>query len=404
MAQIPIREYDVKKMFARYSWTQYAWTQIRDIIDAEKLDANKKYIIKPDMLFGKRWKRWMLWINLDREEVKNWIEKWYKKEVDIDGVTGALDVFLAEEIIDIQKEYYLSFTQSREGDVITFSSHGWVDIEDNWGTTKSIVIPMSESISEGKIGSLFSLEEEKIQIWEFLSSLFHFYRIHGFTSLEFNPIALDTSWNLHLLDSVAKIDDCEYFLQKENWSKLEFPNGFWWRESEAERYIHELDTQTGASLKLKILNPHASIWTLFAGGGGSLVMTDTLWALGYTHEIWNYGELSGNPSREFTREYTRVLFGEMLEAKTSKQKYLIIAGAIANFTDIKAGFTWIVDVLEELKNKILEQNIRILVRRGGINEQAWLKLLSAACEKLNIPVCITGSESYMTDILRKIKR
>ncbi len=44
-------------------------------------------------------------------------------------------------------------------------------------------------------------------------------------------------------------------------------------------------------------------------------------------------------------------------------KYLVIAGAIANFTDIKTTFTGIIDAFQEKQKEILAQNIQILVRR-----------------------------------------
>ncbi len=209
--------------------------------------------------------------------------------------------------------------------------------------------------------------------------LFSFYRTHGFTSLECNPIAQDDRGNFHMIDAVAKIDDQEEYLQKEHWKDLEIPNNYGFTENAAERYIRELDSQTGASLKMKILNPNARIWTLFAGGGGSLVMTDSLGALGYASEIGNYGECSGNPSREFTREYTKTLLGEMLKAPSNsqksseseqgKKKYLIIAGAIANFTNVANTFQGVIDALEEKQNELKKQQVHILVRRGGINEK-----------------------------------
>jgi ATP-citrate lyase beta-subunit len=51
----------------------------------------------------------------------------------------------------------------------------------------------------------------------------------------------------------------------------------------------------------------------------------------------------------------------MLSSQTAK--YLIIAGAIANFTQIDKTFTGIIDVLEEKAEEIKKQNIKILVRR-----------------------------------------
>jgi hypothetical protein len=64
---------------------------------------------------------------------------------------------------------------------------------------------------------------------------------------------------------VAKIDDQEFFKQKENWNNLEIPNTFGFQENPREKFISKLDQETGASLKFKVLNPDAKIWTLLAG-------------------------------------------------------------------------------------------------------------------------------------------
>lgn len=90
----------------------------------------------------------------------------------------------------------------------------------------------------------------------------------------------------------------------------------------------------------------------------------------------------------------------MLSSQTAK--YLIIAGAIANFTQIDKTFTGIIDVLEEKAEEIKKQNIQILVRRWWLNDKIWLKLLSNACERLWISCKVTDSNVYMTDILKEI--
>lgn len=388
-------------MFYRKIWQEYSWVQIRELSDIEKLEKWKKYVIKPDMLFWKRGKRWLLWINLDISECETWLKKYFKKSENIDGVDGTLDVFLIEEIVDIKEEYYLSFAQSRDGDIVTFSPEGWIDIEENWESTSSLTIPVTQELSSENISTLTWKH-----VWEhfqdLILELWDFYKNYGFVSLEFNPIAKDSKWNFHMIDAVAKIDDQEEYLQKSNWKNLEIPNNYGFTENAGERYIRKLDNQTWASLKMKILNPEAKIWTLFAGWGGSLVMTDTLWALWYAGEIWNYGECSGNPSREFTYEYTKTLLWEML-ANKNVWKYLIIAGAIANFTHIDKTFAGIIDALNENIEEILNQKVTILVRRGWINEKKWLKILEDACKKLSIPAIITGSDAYMTEILKEIK-
>jgi succinyl-CoA synthetase beta subunit len=403
MAQISIREYDVKKMFYKNIGKEYSGIQIREISDIEELEDWKKYVIKPDMLFWKRGKRGLLGINLNKTECKDWLKKYFQKQENIDGVEGALDVFLVEEIVTISDEYYLSFSQSREGDIITFSPDGGIDIEENWDSTKNIIVPVTEEFSDNLIEQLIWTELFKnTKLVELITELWKYYRTFGFVSLELNPIAKDIEWIFHMIDAVAKVDDQEEYIQKSHWKDLEIPNNYGFQENAGERYIKQLDSQTWASLKMKILNSDAQIWTLFAWGGWSLVMTDTLWALWHADNIWNYWECSGNPTREFTYEYTKTLLSEMLRNQIT-WKYLIIAWAIANFTHIDTTFSGIIDALEEKREEIHNQKVIILVRRGGINEKAGLKILEDACKRLKIPAIITGSDIYMTEILQEIK-
>lgn len=43
-----------------------------------------------------------------------------------------------------------------------------------------------------------------------------------------------------------------------------------------DSYFGEGFVQTGASLKLTILNPAGRIWTMVAGGGASVIYADTV--------------------------------------------------------------------------------------------------------------------------------
>jgi ATP-citrate lyase beta-subunit len=133
----------------------------------------------------------------------------------------------------------------------------------------------------------------------------------GLAYLEVNPFTFSGE-DVICLDMVARIDSCEAFRQKEHWKSLIITNPFGVEKSEAEKYIDELDSQTGASLKFRILNPNGRIWLLTSGGGASVIIADTLADLGFTNEIGNYGECSGNPDRENTRAYADTLIRTML--------------------------------------------------------------------------------------------
>lgn len=400
MANLGIREFDAKRMFFSSLWLSYHGKKITSIDDFKELDSTKKYVIKPDQLFWKRGKLWLIWVNLSLEEVKKWFLEKNLKEIQIKETSGVLDTFLIEEFIPHKEEYYVAIKQERNYDEIFFSHFGWIDVEENWEKVQSVKVWVLENLESSDLEKEFHIHDEKIL--KVITDLFSFYRTEDFTYLEVNPFCFDErNGNLVLLDMVAKVDDTAFFLHTETWQGLEFPNSFGFNENASEKYIKELDQKTGASLKMKFLNTNWKIWTLLSWGGGSLVITDTLWYLWYDKEIANYWELSGDPDRFYTREYTRVLFEQMLESPNPK--YLIIAGAIANFTQIDKTFTGIIDVLEEKSEEIRKKWIQILVRRWWLNDKIWLKLLSDACEKLWIPCKATDSNIYMTDILKEIK-
>lgn len=400
MAQQGIREFDAKKMYFDFIWKSYDAYKISNLNEIEQISENKEYVIKPDMLFWKRWKYWLVWVGLNKSQTISWLHEKFQTTMNIAWVDGTLDVFLVEDYIPHTAEYYISFSAERDFDIVNFSAQGWVEVEENWDSVTSLNIWLDKELEISDLEKI-NITDKKIQ--ETILSLWKYYKAFWFVYLEVNPFCFhDKTWELVLLDMVAKIDDQEFFKQKENWHNLEIPNTFGFKENTRENYIAKLDQETWASLKFKVLNPDAKIWTLLAGGWGSLVMTDSLGSLWFADEIWNYWELSGNPNRDFTKAYTRTLLEQMLENKIVG-KYLIIAWAIANFTDVATTFAWIIDILEEKQEEILEQKIQILVRRWGINEKKWLELIKSACEKLNIPCKVADSSEYMTDILREIK-
>lgn len=400
MAQVWIREFDGKKMFFESVWKKYFWIQVKNLWDIEKLDKNKKYVIKPDMLFGKRWKYWLVWVNLDITWLKNYLEKFFNSSFKLWEIVWNLDVFLVEEFVKHNEEYYISFEWNREEDIVNFSFEWWIEVEENWDKVKTIKVNILCELQKNDLENIWIKDEKIIDL---IIKLRKFYKNYWFVYLEINPFCFDEiTKEVVLLDMVAKIDDQEFFRQKTNWENLEIPNTFWFVSNSQEEKIKELDKQTWASLKFKILNPQAKIWTLLSWGWWSLVMSDSLWALWYSEELWNYWELSWNPSREFTYEYSKILFEEMLKNQI-KWKYLIIAWAIANFTDIKKTFYWIIDALKEKKDDFLKQEIKILVRRWWINEKAWLEYFEKECKNMWIYCKIANSDTYMTDILKEIK-
>ena len=188
------------------------------------------------------------------------------------------------------------------------------------------------------------------------------YRKLNFTYMEINPIVFSkTTGAIVPLDLAAKIDETAAFLNAADWGHLDFPAPFGRKEFPEEAYIRELDSKTGASLKLTILNPTGRLWTMVAGGGASVVYADTISDLGFGHELANYGEYSGAPSTEHTFEYAKTLIGLMTREKDPRGKVFIIGGGIANFTDVAATFTGLINAIRAFQEDLKAHHVKIWV-------------------------------------------
>lgn len=193
-----------------------------------------------------------------------------------------------------------------------------------------------------------------------------------FTYLEINPLVV-TDTEIYILDLAAKLDATADFLCRPLWGEIDYPPPFGRDAYPEEAYIADLDAKSGASLKLTILNKSGRIWTMVAGGGASVIYSDTICDLGGAKELANYGEYSGAPSEQQTYEYAKTILSLMTQEKHPDGKVLIIGGGIANFTNVAATFRGIITALQEFRERLIDHKIRIFVRRAGPNYQEGLR-------------------------------
>ncbi len=417
MAQRGIREYHGKKMMAKY-WSEYfkglekydgkialidPQTTMDDLANQNPWLKKEKLVVKPDQLIGKRGKHKLILLNATFDEAKNWLNEQMNKEITIGKVTDKLSHFLIEPFVphDKNKEYYVAITSNREGDAIYFSAHGGVDIEEVWDTVVTIQVPVLSNIDGIKIKEKLPRDlpkDEKDMVTEFIKGLFKFYADLGYAYLEINPITV-TKGGIIPLDTVARLDDTSQFVCGRKWGDIEFPAPFGRGLTEEEKSIKELDEKSGASLKLTVLNPKGRVWTMVAGGGASVVYTDTVFDLGFKDELANYGEYSGNPSTDETYQYAKTILDLMTREKNPKGKILLIGGGIANFTDVAKTFTGIIKALKEYRQKLIANNVKIYVRRGGPNYQEGLENMKKLGKTLGVPIKVFGPEAHMTSIV-----
>ncbi len=413
MAQRGIREYDAKRLLAGFLpeyLNEFSYkgdialvgpeTDLEALASTYPWLKTSRLVVKPDQLFGKRGKHGLVLLDADWNAAKKFILERMGAEAAIGGISGRLSYFLIEPFLPHEEEYYIAISSDNDGENIFFSAQGGVFVEENWDQVIHLHVDTLAGIDDLDIKSKLPphLAQKAPAIEAFIRALWRFYVDFGFAYLEINPFTFKGS-SIVPLDLVAKLDDAEEYWQRKRWSGLVFPEPFGRSLTKEELFIKDIDSKTGASLKLTILNPDGRVWTMVAGGGASVIYADTISDLGFAREMANYGEYSGDPNTEETYYYTRTILDLMTRKKDPRGKVLLIGGAIANFTDVAKTFKGVVMALEEYQKRLQEAGVRIYVRRGGPNYEQGLRLMRELGKKLGVPIEVYGPETHMTRIV-----
>jgi ATP citrate (pro-S)-lyase len=229
-------------------------------------------VVKPDQLIKRRGKAGLVGIKLDWNQVKAWIGERMQTDITVDGVQGELHTFIVDPFVphEATDEYYICIQSDRDGEEILFYSQGGVDVGDVDSKAKRLHVNIQDEVTPKEIEAAALLEgipaERLESLTSFVMTLFQVYRMLNFTYMEINPIVFAKSDDgkeiVVPLDLAAKIDETAAFLNASQWGHLDFPAPFGRKEFPEEAHIRELDSKTGASLKLTILNPKGRIWTM----------------------------------------------------------------------------------------------------------------------------------------------
>src|SRR3989344_1819605 len=376
MARVKISEYRAKRIILGDA---YKGVSVRTDVKT-KLPAKGKWVAKVDQGVKKRLKQGLVAVDVSPQSAARSIGKWKKK---------GFSQFILEPLFKHapSDEQYLSLERVREGIRMLHAREGGIDIESNPQAVKTYVIRSAEDVAA--IAQASKLPEQ------FLNNLVSSFDTNFFAFLELNPLIVRGSEAIPL-DAAALVDSAGAFFTRA-WgegdvvkSKTKHP---------AEERIEALAATTPASLKLNVLNKNGSLFLLLSAGGGSIVIADQAQLSGMGKEIGDYGEYSGGPTRQETYLYAKEVVGLLLASK-AKKKALVIAGPIANFTDVKKTFAGIVDALSESSERLRKSGIKVFVRRGGPNEKAGLALMQEFLKREKLLGSIYGSETVITKAIQ----
>jgi len=336
-----------------------------------------KFVAKVDQGVKKRFKQGLVAIDKKASELGSFFKAMGKK-----GFTQ----FIVEPMFphEASEEQYFSLERVRQGLRLLHAKDGGVSIEEHPEQVSNMILASREDCAAAS---------RKTGIpQKFLEHLHDVFNDNFFAFLEINPLIVRGE-NVFLLDAAVLADSAAQFFVKDAWTDADIVRAK--AKHANEQAVEKLAATTPAALSLKVLNKDGALFFLLSGGGGSIVIADEVAARGMGNLLGNYGEYSGGPTREETYLYAKEVLGLMLSSK-SKKKGLIIAGGVANFTDIKQTFAGIIDALTEAAPKMRKQGIKVFVRRGGPNEAAGLKAMEEFLKKEQLLGSVYGSNTVIT--------
>jgi succinyl-CoA synthetase beta subunit len=283
-------------------------------------------------------------------------------------------------------EYYLAIERTRAGNFVMYSQLGGIHVE-----SQAAAIQRAELNDSGAQAAEHALGLPAGTI----KTLAAVFEDNYFAFLEINPLVVEDGAP-QLLDAAVEVDDEAGPFVHERWTHADFRDPSHLTPEEVA--ILELASQSQASFRLKVLNPNGAFFLLLSGGGASIVVADEVNNQGYGHQLANYGEYSGNPNTEETYLYTKQVLSLMIKSQ-APSKVLIIGGGVANFTDIAKTFQGVIRALDEVKEELRRQHIKVFVRRGGPNEAGGLAQMEAYLLREDLHGRVAGPELTMSKIV-----
>lgn len=367
------------------------------IMDPDRLaqlgEANKwlresKLVVKAHEAIGGRFKLGLVKIGLNLDQAIEAAKEMLGAKIG----TAEIGQVIIAEMLEHDEEYYASIIGNKDGAELLISKHGGVDIEDNWDSVRRIQIELDENPTIERLTELAKdagFEGEIAErVGKICSRLILCFDNEDAQSIEINPLVIRKSdMRFAALDAVMNVDWDARF-RHADWDfkpVSEIGRPF----TEAEQQIMDIDSRIKGSVKF-VEVPGGEVALLTAGGGASVFYADAVVARGGT--IANYAEYSGDPADWAVEALTETL------CRLPNIKHIIVGGAIANFTDVKATFSGIINGFRESKSKGYLEGVKIWVRRGGPNEAQGLAAIKQLQEE-GFDIHVYDRSMPMTDIV-----
>lgn len=378
-------------------------------VEQARKRLNFPIVAKVQVLSGKRGKRGGVKVVANEKALYAFCKEMFGKDF-----SGEKVQFISlSEKVDIKSESYISITYdtSTKTPFLMYSHEGGMDIEELMDKNPDVIMRVEIDPFDGpKEKDLRKLGDNKFA--DFALRLWDAFVLYDARLVEVNPLALVRVPRIHprgvvqgsprvhpggelscvAVDAKVILDDSGLVRHKD----LDvLPKGAagaipTQREVEAKK-IDEEDYRGSAGSTF--IEFDGDIAILASGGGASLLVMDALFAHG--GKPANYTEYSGNPPREKVEKLTKVtLSHEGLSG-------CLVAGAVANFTDIFETLSGFADGLKQVKPRA---TYPIVVRRGGPRQKEAYEMLEKLAEKEGFDIHLFGPETPISVAAKEMVR
>ena len=333
-------------------------------------------VLKALVPVGKRGKAGAIKFPVDREEACSQAEKIFAMEVR----EFPVEKILVEEKVAINEEYYISAAYDKKAQlpVVVASTAGGIEVE-------SMSRQHPDQIKKYHVDPFIGLPDYKArELWaelgisggllrklgQLTSRVYHVFDKYDCTTLEINPLVVDEEEELLPADCVMATDDLAIFRQPELEEFVQVGSERLWRPlTELEKEIvevNEADPYRGTARYIELEG--GEIGFMCGGGGGSLVMFDSLMRLG--ERPANYTEFGGNPSADKVYGLARGIISK------PGVRGLLVCCNITNNTQVDMVAEGVVRALKELDKD--PQEFPIVVRYAGVNDERGQEIFESA--------------------------
>lgn len=382
-------EFEGHRILARAGIESPFFIVCENLEEAEQARKRLRFpiVCKVQVLSGKRGKRGGVKVVTNEKQLNAFCKEMFGKEF-----AGEKVRFISlSQKAEIKSESYISITYdtSSKTPFLMYSSEGGMDIEEIQKNNPATILRVEIDPFNGpKEKDLKKLGSEKLV--DFALRIWDAFAAADARLVEVNPLAADAVGNLIAIDAKVILDDSGLSRHRDldvlpKGAASAIPTK---REIEAKK-IDEEDYRGSAGSTF--IEFEGDIAVLASGGGASLLVMDALFAHGGAPA--NYTEYSGNPPREKVEKLTKItLSREGLSG-------CLVAGAVANFTDIFETLSGFADGLKQVKPKV---DFPIVVRRGGPKQKEAYEMLEKLVKKEGYDIHLFGPETPISIAAKKM--